>query len=305
MNAINAEQAQVTAESKAMLEQTTKSLISPVPPGLLKLQEAVPDHLISPLPKGTKAQNQCPDDQKINCKVCGGWHHRAIRHLDYVGHAAATSLLLKADPFWAWEPMGITPAGLPAFDATGGLWIRLTVCGVTRLGYGHAGGGDGKDPGSREKECIGDAIRNAAMRFGLALDLWSKADLHAEGGAGGDDENKAAQALRAAWIKKQKDAIAAAPDDPALAVILDAALKVTDQEDDADAAKQLAQAAKERRAAWPKPGYPDEAFAKNLPAWRKLIEGKSKTAEQIIATVESKGQALSDKQKADIKGVPA
>ncbi len=30
------------------------------------------------------------------------------------------------------------------------------------------------------KECIGDAIRNAAMRFGVALDLWSKADRHPE-----------------------------------------------------------------------------------------------------------------------------
>jgi hypothetical protein len=30
------------------------------------------------------------------------------------------------------------------------------------------------------KEIVGDAIRNAAMRFGMALDLWSKVDLHKE-----------------------------------------------------------------------------------------------------------------------------
>jgi len=30
------------------------------------------------------------------------------------------------------------------------------------------------------KEIIGDAIRNAGMRFGMALDLWAKTDLHAE-----------------------------------------------------------------------------------------------------------------------------
>ena len=35
------------------------------------------------------------------------------------------------------------------------------------------GVGDGKSA----KECIGDAIRNAAMRFGVALDLWAKDDL--------------------------------------------------------------------------------------------------------------------------------
>ena len=43
-----------------------------------------------------------------------------------------------------------------------------TVCGVTRIGVG-----DGKSM----KELIGDAIRNAAMRFGVALDLWSKEEL--------------------------------------------------------------------------------------------------------------------------------
>jgi hypothetical protein len=50
----------------------------------------------------------------------------------------------------------------------GNLWIRLTICGVTRIGVG-----DGKSL----KECIGDAIRNAAMRFGMALDLWAKETL--------------------------------------------------------------------------------------------------------------------------------
>ena len=30
------------------------------------------------------------------------------------------------------------------------------------------------------KERIGDALRNAAMRYGAALDLWHKGDLHAD-----------------------------------------------------------------------------------------------------------------------------
>ena len=51
----------------------------------------------------------------------------------------------------------------------------LTVCGVTRLGYGHAAPKSYGDPGMREKEVIGDALRNAAMRFGAALDLCTRA----------------------------------------------------------------------------------------------------------------------------------
>ena len=67
--------------------------------------------------------------------------------------------------------------GLPVMDDMGGMWIKLTVCGVTRLGYGHAGS---KTGGDAIKEVIGDALRNAAMRFGAALDLWHKGDLHAD-----------------------------------------------------------------------------------------------------------------------------
>ncbi len=89
--------------------------------------------------------------------------------LDYVGHAAVSDRLLAVDPDWSWEPFAVDDRGLPALDSRGNLWIRLTVAGVTRIGVG-----DGKSA----KEVIGDAIRNAAMRFGVALDLWAKEDLH-------------------------------------------------------------------------------------------------------------------------------
>lgn len=94
--------------------------------------------------------------------------------LDYVGHAAVTDRLLTVDPSWTWEPLALDDQGLPAIDQAGNLWIRMTVCGVTRIGVG-----DGKNM----KERIGDAIRNAAMRFGVALDLWSKEEL-----SGGQDQ---------------------------------------------------------------------------------------------------------------------
>ena len=150
------------------------------PKGLGALREPFPDHQISQLPKGTKSQNDCPPGDKRNCTVCGGWHHPRIVHLSYVGHAAITNRLLDADPAWYWEPLAFTEEGLPRSDASAGLWIKLTMCGVTRLGYGHAASKSYMDPGAREKEVIGDALRNAAMRFGAALDLWHKGDLHGD-----------------------------------------------------------------------------------------------------------------------------
>jgi len=159
----------------------------PAVTGLALLREPFKAHQISKLPKPTPAQTaEVKADFKkgIRCDVCGSWHHPNVVHLDYVGHAALTDRLLDADPAWSWEPMALRD-GLPAFDATGALWIKLTVCGVTRLGYGHAGIRPGMDPGAREKEAIGDALRNAAMRFGAALDLWHKGELHVD-----DDEAK-------------------------------------------------------------------------------------------------------------------
>ena len=119
---------------------------------LAKLREPFAPHHISKLPKPTKAQtDKVKADFKagVRCKVCGSWHHPDVIHLDYVGHAALTDRLLDTDPEWSWEPAALTDAGLPAFDGTGGLWIKLTVCGVTRLGYGHAAAKPNSDPGAR------------------------------------------------------------------------------------------------------------------------------------------------------------
>jgi hypothetical protein len=119
---------------------------------------------VGKLPKPYKA-----DSEKGNCRECGGYHGLPAMHLDYVGHAAVTTdRLLAVDPEWTWEPMATDEYGNPQPDAAGNLWIRLTVCGVTRIGVGD---------GATMKIRIGDAIRNAAMRFGVALDLWSKEEL--------------------------------------------------------------------------------------------------------------------------------
>ena len=146
---------------------------------LQELRKPFPDHQISYLPKGgTK--------------------------LAYVGHAALTDRLLDVDPGWTWEPLAMSPHGLPVMDDLGGMWIRLTVCGVTRLGYGHAGN---KQGGDAIKEIIGDALRNAAMRFGAALELWHKGDLHLDA-VEIEDSSKAVLEVTDATINALLDDIA-------------------------------------------------------------------------------------------------
>ncbi len=145
--------------------------------GLALLRKPFPPNLISKLPKPTAKRDVMDGLPKAMCAVCGTYHATSkVIHLDYVGHAALTDRLLDADPMWTWEPLAMSPEGLPVMDNFGGMWIKLTVCGVTRLGYGDA---QGKDGGNAIKEAIGDALRNAAMRFGAALELWHKGDLHA------------------------------------------------------------------------------------------------------------------------------
>jgi hypothetical protein len=153
--------------------------------GFQRLREPFPAEHVGKLPKPTKR-----DAKKGKCKpqreggdaptwqdyCCGGYHGLPAVHLDYVGHAAVTDRLLEVDPEWKWEPKaGWDENGEPRFvrDDQGRpirLWIDLTVLGVTRPGVGtvEAGAFDA------EKQLIGDALRNAGMRFGVALGLWIK-----------------------------------------------------------------------------------------------------------------------------------
>ncbi len=132
---------------------------------------------IGKLPRVTCGQcrdsrdRSCDNHKKSKCAECGSWISSAHMHLDFVGHADATDRFLQVDPDWTWEPISFDARGLPAFDDNGGLWIRLTIAGTTRLGYGDA---DGKKGPNAIKEAIGDALRNAGLRFGVALDLWRK-----------------------------------------------------------------------------------------------------------------------------------
>ena len=139
---------------------------------LALLRRPFESHQISKLPKPYKK-----DSPKGQCKECGGYHGLPALHLDYVGHAALTDRLLEVDPEWNWEPLAVDDRGIPVVDKDGGMWIKLTICGVSRLGYGDS---QEKTGANATKERIGDALRNAAMRFGAALDLWHKGILHVD-----------------------------------------------------------------------------------------------------------------------------
>lgn len=188
------------------------------------LRSPFPANQIGKLPKPLKK-----DAAKGHCDECGGWHGLPAAHLDYVGHAAITDRLLDADPAWSWEPLSLDERGLPAFDNNGGLWIKLTIGGVTRLGYGDA---QGKTGGDAMKERIGDALRNAAMRFGVALELWHKGDLHAP------TEEELAEARREAredWLKGVFANIDGATNSGALRQVVAAAEAVAKREEDPEA----------------------------------------------------------------------
>ncbi len=169
------------------------------------LRAPFPPGCIGKLPKVSCkdcAKRSCtkPDHKPSRCKVCHAWITPSHVDLDFVGHADTTDRLLTADPGWTWEPLGWTEDGMPLVKkGLGGewtMWIRLTVAGVTRLGVGSVAAG----AYDAEKQLIGDAIRNAAMRFGVALDLWAKGDLESSLADATDEPGvpKAAKATKAA-----------------------------------------------------------------------------------------------------------
>lgn len=179
------------------------------------------DVLSRPQPYCKKCSNSpekhCDQHQKKPCRTCGQTVTTAHFDLSYVGHAALTNRLLDADERWTWEPVAWTDEGLPRFDRDGGLWIRLTIDGVPRLGYGDA---QGKSGPNATKEVIGDALRNAGMRFGAALELWHKGDLSKKAAGVSDDDLEDARPARAARQAQAENLPQYQPEQPAKPVEL-------------------------------------------------------------------------------------
>ena len=95
-------------------------------------------------------------------------------NLAYVSHADITRILIEIDPSWSWQPVAWND-GRPAIHVENGtatMWATLTLLGKSLLGVGSVR----SDKPDMDKELIGDFLRNASMRFGIALSLWSKQD---------------------------------------------------------------------------------------------------------------------------------
>lgn len=116
----------------------------------------------------------CANHKIVKCLKCRTKVTDGHNCLDFVGHADARARLCQADPEWTWEPFEFPGVGALVVDngSPVGLWIKLTIGGVSKPGYGSV------DRGKAEamKELIGDALRNAALSFGVAWKLWAKGD---------------------------------------------------------------------------------------------------------------------------------
>lgn len=92
--------------------------------------------------------------------------------LDFVGHADITRILIEIDPNWRWVPCG-WDNGRPAIHVENGMatmWGELQLLGQARLGVGSVRA----DKADLDKELVSDFLRNAAMRYGICLALWTK-----------------------------------------------------------------------------------------------------------------------------------
>ena len=100
--------------------------------------------------------------------------------LDFVGHADITRILIEIDPLWSYEPCG-WDNGRPAIHVENGMatmWAYLIIHGKKMLGVGSVRA----DKQELDKELVGDFLRNAAMRFGISLALWTKNEWEDLGG---------------------------------------------------------------------------------------------------------------------------
>jgi len=153
---------------------------------------------------GDCSRGSCGQHPKTQCKECGNYISPRHIHIDFVGHADVTMRLCDVDPEWTWKPHATDPdpeilkAAMatgnadivqavidnapPKFERTSngnavGLWLWLTIGGSTKPGVGSCPA----NQADAEKVLIGDAIRNAAMRFGVATEQWAKGERAAPG----------------------------------------------------------------------------------------------------------------------------
>ncbi|MGA4989963.1 hypothetical protein [Nonomuraea bangladeshensis] len=247
---------------------------------LLELRRPFDEEQIGLLPRVTcpecsDRRKKCENKSHVKkrCPECKATVSPKHIHIDFVGHANVTKRLLEVDPLWTWEPFALDENGLPLVDTDNlgnpvGMWIRLTICGHTRPGYGSV-------PSNQHdaiKVLIGDAIRNAAQRFGVALEQWISGERQAP-----ETENAVHDPGRRAMPAKQRAADAA--------VVVDTAW-VTEFE------QRLSEAPLEQVG----------AFRQDVIDAMRTQRINSETANRLLAAVKARTEAL---ESVTANGLPA
>lgn len=247
---------------------------------LLELRKPFEEEQIGLLPRVTcpdcsSPKKRCENKNHVKkrCPECKAMVSPKHIHIDFVGHANVTKRLLEVDPLWEWEPFSLDENGLPLVDTDNfgnpiGMWIRLTVCGHTRPGYGSV-------PSNQHdaiKVLIGDAIRNAAQRFGVAIDQWVTGEREIP-----ESENAVHDPGRRAMPAKQRAADAAV---------------VVDTDWVAEFEKRLAEAPLEQVG----------SFRQDVVDAMKTQRVNSETANRLLAAVKQRTEAL---ESVTANGLPA
>ena len=128
---------------------------------------------IGKLPRG--GDNAAKDQWRF-CSDCKQKAPPRHFHVDYIGHAIVTDRLnsVVGPAGWSWTLLTVER------DSSGRLLAvvgEMTVLGHTRGPEVGAPAATQREYGDALKSAISDYICRAAMRFGVALDLWAKQQL--------------------------------------------------------------------------------------------------------------------------------
>jgi hypothetical protein len=139
-----------------------------------------------------------PDPKIVNKLPKGGIT------LDFVGHADVTKTLIEVDPLWTWQPVAWDDNGMPKIHVANGvatMWGIMTVHGKQMLGVATV---QANKP-DLYKELASDFIRNAAMRFGLFLSLWTKSEWEDQAASPSDGKGRKVRAVSEVKVVKTVD----------------------------------------------------------------------------------------------------
>lgn len=291
---------------------------------LLELMVPFAPEQIGKLPRVTcpdcsDRRKKCENKNHIKkrCSTCNATISPKHIHIDFVGHANVTRRLLEVDPLWTWEPFALDESGLPLVDTDSlgnpvGMWIKLTLCGHTRPGYGSV-------PSNQHdaiKVLIGDAIRNAAQRFGVALDQWITGEREApESENAVFDPGRRAMPARqraadvavvvdANWVTEFETRLGEAPLEQMSAFRQDVIDAMKAQRINSEAANRLLDAVKERQRVLEQPedGLPrnkDGSISRSQIPDEKLAEIGTMTRDQMKAHNAMVKDTISNPKQAD------